>query len=282
MKIAVTGANGNVGRHVVRNLTENNHEVLCITHKAWSQCPAQNTVLDMLDYNGVYESLKGADSVIHLAAIPWPMEDNNSHVFQNNLVGAYNILLVAGLLGIKRVAIASSDCALGFTFNHNVPLPEYLPVDESHPAKPDNSYGISKLLAESMCDAMVRRFPFMSVASLRITYVLDPKDYTNEDIFAGWARKPEEGPWNLWSYIDGRDCARAFRLAAEADFKGHEVFLVSADDTRSVIPSAELIGKYFPGVKLRKEFSAYESLEDISKAERILSFRPEFSWRSCI
>lgn len=278
MRVAVTGASGKVGKFVVQDLLNNNYEVLALNHRNWPECPAEQISLDILDYDKVFESLKGCQAVIHLAAIPAPMKDDNSRVFQTNLVGTYNIVLAAGMLGIRHVAAASSDCALGFTWNYNRPDPVYLPVDEEHPARPDNGYGISKLLSEKTCDAMAQRFPWMSIASLRITYVAAPEEYNEGSYFSNWIKNPESGPWNLWSYIDARDSAAAFRLAVESDLNGHEVFYIAASNTRSLIPSSELINRYFPDAELKQQFNGHESLENSSKAERLLGFKPKYRW----
>ena len=189
-------------------------------------------------------------------------------------------LLAAGLHGIKRVAVASSDCALGFTYSKNRPLPVYLPVDEGHPLKLDDTYGLSKIVSEEIAEAMSQRFN-MSIASLRITHVMTQNSYRRES-FKKWQQDSEEGPWNLWSYIDSRDAARAFRLAIENDLKGHEIFFITAEDTRSLIKSEELIEKYFPKADIITGFKGYETLENIEKAKKILNFFPKYSWRDIL
>ena len=281
MKIAVTGASGKVGRYVVRELLEGGHQVLAVSNALWPGCPAEQAEVDILDYEKVLETLKGCDAVVHLAARPSPGNDDNPLVFRSNLAGTYHVVLAAGILGIRRVAVASSDCTLGFTWNHQVPVPLYLPVDEAHPAAPDNGYGLSKLLSERACHALAQRFKGMSVASLRISYVCEPSEYERGSRFMGWTENPGEGPWNLWSYIDARDSARAFRMAVETDLGGHEVFCIAADNSRVKLPSLELINRYYPDTVIKKPFTANESLEDNTKARRLLRFTPRFRWDGC-
>lgn len=278
MKIAVTGAKGRVGQFVIKELLSKGYDVKALTHSNWEQCPVEQVSLDILDYDAVYKALNDCNAVIHLAAIPSPRKDLDSSVFQINTIGTYNIVLASGLLGIKRIAVASSDCALGFTFAHNRPPVEYLPVDEEHPARPDNGYGLSKIISERICTSMVQRFPDMVIGTLRISHVLDKEEVLKYDYFKNWTKDPEGGPWNLWSYIDARDCAEAFRLAIEAKFEGHEVFYIAAPNTRMAIPSMHLIKKYFPEAILKKDFNAYESLENSTKAEKILEFKTKFLW----
>jgi len=279
MKVAVTGAKGLVGRNVVKNLIKSGYDVLSLTHSKWKGCPTEQKIIDIRNYEEVFNAIKGCDAVIHLAAIPQPdKKDNNPRVFENNVVGLYNILLSSGIQGIKKVAIASSDCALGITFAHNPVVPLYLPVDEEHPASPDNSYGISKIVGEQIAHSFAHRFPDMTISSLRITYVADVKKVKNDISFAQ-EEEVDQYVWNLWSYIDKEDCARAFRLAIEADFKGHEVFYIAAPNTRCLTPSMELINKFMPKAEVRENFMDHESFESTEKAERMLGFKAKNIWR---
>lgn len=275
--IAVTGAGGMVGKGVIEELISHDYRVKALVHHKKDDFPVEQIELDIKEYKDVDQALEGCQAVIHLAAIPGPKQGKELLVFDTNVRGTYNILLAAGKNGIKRVAVASSDCTLGFTFSQKKPLPEYLPVDEEHPYHPDDSYGLSKVLTEEIGFALAKRYD-MQIASLRITHVVEP-DYYQTNKFKKWTGEPEATPWNLWSYIDLRDAARAFRLAIEKQFIGHQVFFIAAADTRSQIPSKELIATYFPDAKLEKEFTGYESLENTTKARKILGFRPKYSWR---
>lgn len=278
MKIAVTGAHGKVGQAVINDLLNNDYEVRAITHSHWNECPVDQVSADITNYEQVYDALDGCQAVIHLAAIPSPRKNADTLVIHTNVIGNYNIMLAAGNQGIKHIAAASSDCAFGFTYSLNRPKPVYLPVDEQHPTRPDDCYGLSKVLSERTADAMVQRFPGISIASLRITHVINPEEYSPDSYFSQWHDNPEAGPWNLWSYIDARDAARAFRLAIETNLNGHEIFCIAAPNTRCSIPSAVLIEKYFPTARLKKTFTDHESLEDSSKAEQILGFKAIHRW----
>jgi nucleoside-diphosphate-sugar epimerase len=96
-----------------------------------------------------------------------------------------------------------------------------------------------------------------------------------ESYFQKACLDPDLPPWNLWSYIDSRDSAQAFRLAVTTPFKGHEVFYIAAPNTRSRVTTPELVKKYFPEVKLTRSLSGFESLEDCSKARRVLGYNPQ-------
>ncbi len=278
MRVAVTGAAGKVGRYVVQDLLDHNYDVLSITHRERKDWISEQITLEVENYEQIYQALEGCDGVIHLAAIPSPKKDNDAQVLQTNVIGTYNVLLAAGNRGIKRIAIASSDCALGFTYSFNRPEPIYLPVDEEHPPRPDNSYGLSKIMMEKAADGLAQRFEGMSIASLRITYVASPEEYQSGTSFDEWTKSPKKGPWNLWSYIDARDVARAFRLSIETNLEGHQVFCISAKNSRCRIPTSQLIDKFYPNARKNIAFTGNESLESSLKAEKLLKFTPEYSW----
>ncbi|WP_165822415.1 NAD-dependent epimerase/dehydratase family protein [Paenibacillus montanisoli] len=276
MKVAVTGANGRVGKKVVQELLEHQHEVRAIDLHSWEgDVLIEHRIADITNFKQIMQAINGCDAVIHLAAIPGPRDDQDGEVFQNNVMGVYNVALACGLSGIHRLAIASSDCALGFAMAHQKINPVYLPFDENHPAAPDDGYGLSKLVGEQVAKGIAKRFG-MSIASLRISAAIKPEEYLSDSFIEHTTSLKPSG--NFWSYTDIRDCARAFRLAIEADLQGHEVFHIMAKYSSSAIPSQQLIDLYYPNIPLNKQYTANESFHDCSKAEKILGFVPKYRW----
>ena len=84
---------------------------------------------------------------------------------------------------------------------------------------------------------------------------------------------------SLWSVVDARDAARAFRLALENDTIRHEVLIISGDETFSEVETLQLVKRYYPKVSLRSSLRGHSSLLSYRKAEEILGFRPSFRWR---
>jgi nucleoside-diphosphate-sugar epimerase len=278
MRIGVTGAEGKVGQALVQELLEHQYVVRAITLHPWVESPTENVIADVTQYEQVYEAFVGCDAIIHLAGLTYPIPDQDSRVFHTNTTGLFNVELAAGNLNIQKVVVASSDCVLGVTFSHQKTEPVYFPIDELHPTTPDNSYGLSKLVGEQVSDGMAKRFN-MSIVSLRISAVFDTAIYQS-DWFIDDLNNPERGVTdNLWSYVDLRDCARAFRLAIEADVTGHEIIHITARDTRAIVPSMELIATFFPHIVPSRHIEGNATVHDCSKAVRLLGFVPEYSWR---
>jgi nucleoside-diphosphate-sugar epimerase len=274
MKVAVTGANGRVGKYMIQELLDHGYEVRALTMEPWEEAPVEQAQADIMDAGQVTKALAGCDAVIHLAAIPSPNGFSDSHIFQTNTMGVFHVLHAAGQLGMKRAAVASSDCAFGITWSFSRAKPVYLPMDEEHPAIPDNCYGLSKVAGEQIADGMARRFG-MSIASLRITFIIEPEQYGGS-FLQKISHNPDAEPWNVWSYLDVRDAVRAFRLGIEEPFSGHEVFCIASGEQRCAIPSKELAQRYFPDAELRRTFTGRESFLDCTKAKRMLGFEAQY------
>ncbi len=279
MKIAVTGSSGKVGLSALAALRKAGHRLALFDLKPASD-GSRTTILDCTDFGQVAGALSGVDTVgagfdavLHLAGIPAPGLAADQAILANNTLATYNVFSSCARLGIRRVVWASSETILGLPFDRP---PDFAPLDETHPDRPEWSYSLSKKLGEEMADTFVRWHPALSVASLRFSNVFDAADYA---MLARIQGKPEQRRWNLWGYVDARDCAEACRLALEAPLSGHERFLIAAADTIVDVPSAELMQRYFRGVTLRTPLQGCMSLLSSAKAAGRLGYTPRHSWR---
>jgi nucleoside-diphosphate-sugar epimerase len=153
-----------------------------------------------------------------------------------------------------------------------------LPLDEHHPSTPQDSYGLSKVLGERIADSIVSLYPEMTLSSLRFPGV--NFDLSYESFRERW-RNPQSRTSGFWTYIDARDAAVTCRLALEAKFHGHEVFIASAPLNCMIQPTLQLVKQFLPkGVKIRKVSGTHWSCVDSSKARRVLRFRPEHIWQN--
>ncbi|GAB2719309.1 NAD(P)-dependent oxidoreductase [Arthrobacter bambusae] len=275
----MTGGSGKLGRHVVRRLSGDGHQVLNLD-RAGERSPGL-AIVDLRDYGqvldvflGLDDRHSGFDAVVHLGAIPAPGIVPDAATFENNMLSTYNVFQAARRAGIKKVVYASSETVLGLPFDVD---PPYIPVDEEYPARPESTYSLVKHLEEQMAIEFTRWDPELSIVGLRFSNVMDVSDYEQFPSFDSDARLRK---WNLWGYIDGRDGAQAVARALENGKPGFEAFIIANADTVMSRSSASLAAEVFPGVKVIKELGEHETMLSIDKARRLLGFDPEYTWRS--
>ena len=291
-QILVTGGSGKAGRAVVGDLLEHGYDVVNVDLVPARESAAPFLRADLTDLGEAIESLRGADAVIHLAAIPAPRIRTVERTFEINMLSTYNVFSAAAMLGLGRVVWASSETVLGLPFGRrharnlldpaaipgHQPEPDYVPIDEDHPLRPHSSYSLSKVHGEEMARQFARwsGIPFVG---LRFSAIREPEEYTAFP--DGWT-DPHSGEWNLWGYVDARDVGQACRLALTVDVSGAEVFIIAAGDTVMDRANAELLAECFPSVPIRPGTGDFETLLSIEKARRILGYAPRYSWRDAV
>lgn len=276
-KIVVTGGSGKLGQFVIRDLLSHEYVVLSLDRVPPREKICPTWLADLRQSGDLFEALRDAYGIIHLGAYQAPNLAPDSETLSNNVSATYNVLRAAADMGVKRVVIASSTAAFGFIYATKLWAPDYLPLDENHPSKPQDSYGLSKVLGEQIADSIAALHKNMTVSSLRFPGVIFDLSY--ESFRERW-RNPRSRSSGFWTYIDARDAAMACRLALEAKFTGHEVFVAAARNNCMIQPTLELIRKYLPkGAKIKKISGTHWSCVDSSKAQRMLGFKPQHVWQ---
>ena len=278
-RICVTGAAGQAGRAVVRDLREHSYEVAA-TDLVVSEADRFDGMLraDLTDYGQALEALRAADAVVHLANIPAPGLATPPVTFNTNITMNFNVFQAAANLGLNRVVWASSETTLGLPFE--VP-PRYAPVDEDHYPVPATTYALSKVATETIAGHFAQ-WSGMPFVALRFSNIMSPEDYHEFPSFWSDARSRR---WNLWGYIDERDVALSCRLSLEVPREavaGNPAFIIAAADTVMNRPSAELLAEVFPGVPVRREVGEFGTLLAIDRAREMLGFEPQHSWRDYV
>ncbi|MCX5495699.1 NAD-dependent epimerase/dehydratase family protein [Kaistia dalseonensis] len=272
MKIAITGATGRIGGAITTEALRQGHSVIAIDRVAPAEPETRENLrfvqADMGDYEGLVEAFRGADALIHMAAIPSPMRDPDHIVHNNNVVGSYNALRAAVEVGIMRIVQASSVNAIGLSFSRAAHF-DYLPLDEAHPNYSEEPYGLSKWICEQQADMFARRYEGIRISSMRFHLVTDERAKAVEI----YGRASEDLAKHLWAYTLYDAASRACLLALEAPFTGHEVFYIVAPDTVMDVPSRELAARFFPDVPIRGDLDGNRSFFSSAKAERMLGWR---------
>jgi UDP-glucose 4-epimerase len=148
MKILVIGGAGYIGCHVVDVLCDLGHDVVVFDNLSSGFKENVNekanlvvgSILNLIDLENVFN--KKFDVVFHFAALK---NAGESMVYLNryaetNIIGTLNILNIMVKYNVKSIIFSSSAAVYG--------TPKYFPMDESHPTRPENFYGFTKLEIE--------------------------------------------------------------------------------------------------------------------------------------
>jgi nucleoside-diphosphate-sugar epimerase len=288
-RICVTGAGGQAGQAVVRDLLDHGYDVAA-TDLVASRDELEAGMLraDLTDYGQALEALEGAEAVIHLANVPAPGLSTPPVTFNANVAMNFNVFHAAARLRLRRVVWASSETTLGLFFGiestemphmeaDGLP-PRYAPVDEDHYPLATTAYALSKVASETIAEqiAIWSGIPFVA---LRFSNIMALGDY--EEFHSFWA-DPHVRKWNLWSYVDARDVAAACRLSLEVPpdaVAGSTSFIIAAADTVMTSPSSALLAQVFPRVPLTRDVGEFGSLLAIDRARQVLGYEPQHSWR---
>ena len=205
--------------------------------------PCELIIGDISDYDTSFESSKGVDVIIHLAANTGvvPSVENPRQDMEANVIGTFNMLEAARHNKVKRFVFASSGAPVG---ECEPPIHEEV---APHPVSP---YGASKLACEGYCSAYYRTFGIEAV-SLRFGNVYGPGSSHKNSVVAKFIRQAMSGE-TLEIYGDGKqtrdfiymdDLIQAIHLAATADGIGGETFQIATNAETTV---NELVDKLCP------------------------------------
>jgi nucleoside-diphosphate-sugar epimerase len=275
MKILVTGGVGKVGQWVVRKLLDGPaHEVTVLDRLPGPERGAVKYLVgDVQDLGQVMEAMYGAEAIIHLAAIHNPNIAPTSVTYQTNVVGTFNVHHAAFRLGIKRVVSASSNAIVGWSYSERF-VPDYLPIDEDHPLRPEDVYGLSKEIGEAIARSYTRKG--LETVMLRPSGVITPEEL--EQIKKAGGRQPTG--FQAYSYIDARDLAAAFRLAVERSIPSGTVLFVVADDSTVAEPLCDLYLRVMPSIGDKaRSLTGNKGSYSNGRAKRLLGWQPVHSWR---
>lgn len=263
MRIAVTGASGFIGSHLVPRLIESGHEVVEIS---------RSKGYDLNDWELV-KDIPQCDVVIHLAAKTF-VPDSFNHpreFYQTNTILTLNALELARKWKAKVIYMSS----------YFYGPPQYIPVDENHPLNPHNPYAQTKYISEELCKAYSRDFDVPVIAfrlfniygpgqrgSFLIPEILEKIKYGGKIIL--------KDPRPKRDYIHVFDVVNAIKLAINLNYNGFDVInlgtglSISVEELVSIIQrnsfqkfDVEYANDYRRGEVL-------ESVADNNKLKRII------------
>jgi len=165
MRVLVTGDRGKVGVPVAEHLRRSGYEVTGFDLADGA---------DVLDLAAVSRAALGCEAIVHLAALAHDTAGRPEQIMAVNVLGTWHVLLAAEAAGVSRVICFSSAQALGIAEGEQ--LPDYFPVDDDHPRRAMRPYGLSKVLAEDLCEGFTARTGIATVC-LRPVAVWDQAQY---------------------------------------------------------------------------------------------------------
>lgn len=201
-RIAVTGASGFVGSHLIPALVNAGHEITCAVEPTWNDPieDAESFPADIATGEGLSAALRGADAVVHLAArnhvLQETANDPLSEYRRVNVEGTRNVMRAAAASGVKWFIHFSSIKAMG---ESSVDI-----LDEDSPCLPTTPYGISKLESEDVVRAEAEKSAVRAVI-IRLPMAYGPRNKGNLPRMIRWADRglpfPLFQPDNLRSMI---------------------------------------------------------------------------------
>ena len=158
MNVIVTGGAGFLGSHILVELLKKTDDILVLDNFSNSSPNVFKKINEITNYNINFKTIDlrnfdeleqifldiRPDLIIHLAGLKSVNESNQKPLFyyENNVLGSINLLKAMDAVKCKNIIFSSSATVYG--------NPQYLPLDENHPCKPNNTYGFTKFMVEEI------------------------------------------------------------------------------------------------------------------------------------
>lgn len=299
MRILVTGAAGFIGSHLCeRLLKDRDHEVIGLdafvpTTPRWIRERNLSSLLrhprfifveqDLLKADWA-KVLDGIDVVYHLAAIPGVRSSwgaNFPDYVSNNIVATQKLLEAVKEITLQKFVYISTSSVYGEKSGR---------IDESANTEPLSPYGVSKLTGEHLCKTYRANYG-IPVVILRYFTVYGPRQRPDM-AFHRFIRKVFEGK-KIPVYGDGlqsrdftyvTDCVEATYSVMNAENVIGETINIGGKERATVLESISILEHWFGhSIPIDKRTHARgeprHTWADISKAERLLGYRPKVSLR---
>jgi UDP-glucose 4-epimerase len=296
MKALVTGGAGFTGKRLINNLLARGDKVKVIDKTKGDLAEIKDPALELIegsieDLEKVKQAVKDVEVIYHLAE---SFSSDPYEVLNADIKGMVNLLETAVENKVKHFLFASTHRVYG--------IPRYAPMDEEHPLHPEESrrpmYSISKLTREQigLTYWRERELPF---TVLRWWYSIDPTQPMQGKVLRAIIdnalkgtpiRLPDKGGGDFFL---NEDATRAFQIAT-LNKKGYgQVFnltsgayitwldlanvvleLTGSSSRLEPIPADEWKGD--PAITMDTTLP-FECNLDISKAERLIGYKPKYS-----
>jgi len=272
MKYLIAGAGGFIGGHLVKDLINEGHEVVCVDIKPfeyWFQLyeSNKNFSLDLKDFANCLKVTKGIDYIYNMACNMGGMgfiENNKAECMLSVLINT-NLLRACIENNVKKYFFSSSACVYNASKQNKNFIPG-LKEEDAYPADPEDGYGWEKLFSERMCRHFTEDFK-LETRVARYHNVYGPEgtyDGGREKAPAALSRKIALAKINKEKYIevwgDGEqsrsfmyieDCIFGTKKIFDSDLKG--VLNLGSSEQVSINQMIEMIEK-IANYKVEKKY----------------------------
>jgi nucleoside-diphosphate-sugar epimerase len=297
---AISGGAGFLGLHLARRLAADGHEVRSLDLLPLEEpgVVAHEVRGDIRDEAACRELVDGARILVHAAAA-LPIRGSRKEIRSVNFDGTLTLLAAAAEAGVRRVVFISSTAVYG--------VPDKHPIEEDDPLQGVGFYGESKIEAEEICRAFMRRG--LECVILRPKTFIGPERLGVFEILFDWVRDGRriyvlgDGS-NHYQLLAVEDLVDAIALAASKRAAAGETLNIGAEEFGTVrsdlqaliahagsrsrvtpipVRPAEVtlraleLARLSPLVEWHYKTAHRDSFVDVSRAKRILGWKPRFS-----
>src|SRR3954463_3133909 len=293
-KYLVTGGAGFIGSHLTTELARRGHTVRVVDNLATGKRSNLEHVSgveflegDLADETVARRAANGMDYVLHQAAIPSVPRSVKDPIASNraNVDATLNVLVAARDAGVKRLVFAGSSSAYG-----NTPT---LPKHEDMPTNPLSPYALQKVVGEQYLQMFTKLYGLETV-SIRYFNVFGPRQdptspYSGVISVFATALIENRSPKIYGNGEQTRDFTYVANVvdgvlrACDANGASGEVINVATGGRISLNQlfrtMRDLVGGTVePTYVDTRAGDVRDSQADISKAERILGYKPLVSF----
>ena len=148
--ILITGASGDVGTHLRRELA--GKYVLRVSDlRSLKKINKEEKFVraDISKFADANRITKGVDAIVHLGG--YSVEGPWEGILSANIIGCYNVFEAARRNGVKRILFPTSNHATGFYRRDHT-------IDHRVYPKPDSRYGVSKVFGEALASLYADKY----------------------------------------------------------------------------------------------------------------------------
>lgn len=296
LKIAVTGGAGFIGRAVIDELSRSQPNANVTTMDLrWPDGPVEAVHCfrgSVLDVDDLSRLLRGADVVVHLAAMLGVerTEEQRLRCLNVNIEGTRTVLDGCVKEGVRKVVFASSSEVYG-----DVATSDGEKISENSPLNPKSVYAVSKLAGEEYVKAYAKKYG-VDYTILRFFNVYGPGQIA-EFVVPKFVERAKNGePLELYgsgeqvrAFCHVHDAARATAMALEHPEADNTILNVGNDQEPVSIQGladavAEIADADIESVHVSLEESdrdaareIYYRVPDVRRARELLNFEPTVS-----